>query len=348
MLSFGLHGLIKKFMTITKTPFRVSFFGGGTDYPLWYKENGGSVLSTSIDKYCYVSSRYLPPFFDHKSRVVWSKIELVKNFHEIQHPTVREALKFLGVKHGVEIYHNGDLPARSGLGSSSSFAVGLLHALYALIGKQVTHDKLFEDAIHLEQKILKENVGSQDQVVAACGGLNRIDFGPAGKILVKPLTISKERSKSLEDRLLIFFTGLARSASDVAAAQIQNTPKKEKELRAIHGFVGEAVKILKAGSLNDFGKLLHETWMLKRSLSSQITNPLIDEIYEKGRKAGALGGKLLGAGGGGFILFFAELDQHPKIKLALKDFLHVPIRFENGGSQIIYSSPEIKSSLVEV
>ncbi len=328
-------------MIITRTPFRISFFGGGTDYPAWYENEGGAVLSTTINKYCYISCRHLPPFFEHKSRVVWSKIESVKHLDEIEHPSARETLKFLNIQKGVEIHHTGDLPARSGLGASSSFTVGLLHALYALMGKVVTKRQLAMEAIHIEQERIKENVGSQDQVAAAFGGFNKIEFGSSDKITVQPITINSAKLELLQNHLIIFFTGLARSASEVAAEQIKNTPYKTSELRSMMAMVDEAVKILnrESNNLDDFGKLLQESWKIKRSLSSQISNSRIDEIYETGMNAGALGGKILGAGAGGFILFFVKPELQKKVKEKLKDLLYVPFKFENMGSQIIYYAP---------
>jgi D-glycero-alpha-D-manno-heptose-7-phosphate kinase len=323
-------------MVLTKTPFRVSFFGGGTDYPVWYEENEGAVISTTINKYCYIMCRYLPPFFKHKSRIVWSKTELVQNIDEIQHPSVRETLRFLNINKGVEIHHHGDLPAMAGLGSSSSFTVGLLNALHSLEGKNATKRQLALDAINIEQNLIKENVGSQDQTAAAFGGLNLIKFGDAHKINVQPIALKKEIIDSLQDHLVLFFTGLARNASEVAAEQIKKTPHKGSELKAMRQMVGEAINTLQSNRLDDFGRLLHETWQIKRALSSKITNSFIDEIYESGLKAGALGGKLLGAGGGGFILFFVKPELKQNVIDKLKNLLHVSFRFDNLGSKIIY------------
>jgi len=327
-------------MIIVRTPFRVSFFGGGTDYPAWYEKNGGSVLSASINKYCYITVRHLPPFFEHKTRIVWSKIELINHINEIQHPTVSAIIKFLNLgDSGLEIHHEGDLPARSGLGSSSSFAVGLLHALYALNGKLITKHELALNAIYVEQKIMKENVGSQDQVIVSYGGFNRIDFGDLNKVIVSPITITEQRLNLFQQHIMLFFTGLARNASEIAGEQIRNITKKEVELKTMQQMVDEAIKILannNGESFDDFGKLLDENWKLKKSLSSQISSPYIDEIYKKGIEAGALGGKILGAGSGGFILFFTKPDKQEKIKKALKNFLYVPVKFDYLGSQIIH------------
>lgn len=329
-------------MIISRTPYRISFFGGGTDYAEWYKEHGGAVLATTINKYSYITCRYLPPFFEHKYRIVWSKSELTQNISEIQHPSVRETLKFMGINRGVEIHHVGDLPARTGLGSSSSFTVGLTHALYALNGKMVTKRHLALDAIHIEREILKENVGAQDQTSAAFGGFNKIDFGGEQQILVHPITLSPKKCQNLQDHLMLFFTGFSRTASEIAGEQIKQTPHKKNELHKMREMVDEAINILNGGEsdIRDFGRLLHENWMIKRSLTDKISTPQIDKIYNDALEAGALGGKLLGAGGGGFILFFVEPEFQPAIKEKLKKLLYVPFKFENIGSQIIYYAPE--------
>ncbi len=327
-------------MIITRTPFRISFFGGGSDYPIHFENHGGSVLSTTIDKYCYISARYLPPFFEHKSRIVWSKLESVKHHDEIQHPSAREILKFLNIDKGVEIHHDADLPARSGLGSSSSFSVGLIHALNALNGKIITKRQLALDAVHIEQEKLKENVGCQDQTAAAFGGFNKIEFGGHHKIAVHPISLSSGKLNLLQNNLMLFFTGLARTASEVAEEQIKNTRNKEYEIKSMAKMVDEAINILNSGDIEDFGKLLHESWQIKKSLSSQISNSSIDEIYEAGLKSGAIGGKLLGAGNGGFILFFVKPELQNQVKEKLKNLLYVPFKFENLGSQIIYYAPQ--------
>lgn len=325
-------------MIISRTPYRVSFFGGGTDYPAWYRENGGAVLATTIDKYCYISCRYLPPFFEQKYRIVYSQIELVNDLEEIRHPAVREVLKYLEVRQGVEIHHNGDLPSRSGLGSSSSFTVGLLNALYALKGNMPSKSQLAQDAIHVEQKILCENVGSQDQVMAANGGFNRVEFNESG-IQVRPITLDKERLRALQGHLMLFFTGVSRTASQIAGEQIRQIPNKKLELAEMGKMVDEGIRILGSNSdLNDFGRLLHESWMLKRSLSEKVSTLYIDFIYDKALKAGATGGKILGAGGGGFILFFIKPELQDDLKAALPGLLNIPFEFENSGSQIIYYS----------
>lgn len=326
-------------MIISRTPFRISFFGGGTDYPVWYRENKGAVLATTINKYCYITCRYLPPFFEHKHRIVYSLIEDVKKRSDIKHPAVRACLKFMKINEGVEIHHDGDLPARSGLGSSSSFTVGLLHTLYALKGKMLTKRQLALDAIHVEQELIKENVGSQDQVLAAFGGFNRIEFGGDHHVLVKHIAIGKKKIEQLHSHMMLFFTGLSRIASDVACEQIRNIPKKEKELRKMYQMVEEAENILNGNKIKDFGKLLHDSWKFKKSLSHKISTPQIDDIYNTAIRAGAVGGKLLGAGSGGFILFFIEPHKQAKLREKLKKLLWVPFNFEDLGSQIIFYQP---------
>lgn len=326
-------------MIISRTPYRISFFGGGTDYPVWYRENGGAVLSTTIDKYCYLSCRYLPPFFKHKHRVVWSKIENVRSIEKIKHPAVRAALQWLKISEGMEIHHAGDLPARSGLGSSSSFAVGLINSLYCLQGQSVSKMQLAQDAIYLERELLREHVGSQDQVSAAFGGFNKITFQPNDKIMLEPIQVDSKRLDELHKHLVLIFTGKPRSASDIAALQIKNTPKKSTELNAMFKMVDEGVKILRSNQdISDFGRLLLESWKLKRSLSAKISNGKIDDIYAIGLKAGALGGKLLGAGGTGFMLFFVPPEKQTNFRKKLPKLLSVPFEFENYGSQVIFNS----------
>ncbi|MCR4337773.1 MAG: kinase [Candidatus Omnitrophica bacterium] len=327
-------------MIISRTPFRISFFGGGTDYPQWFDDHKGAVLATTIDKYCYISCRYLPPFFEHKSRIIYSQMEHVHKIDEIDHPAVREVLRFLKIDEGVEIHHDGDLPARTGLGSSSSFTVGLLNSLYAMKGIMPTKDQLAREAIYIEQEMCKESVGCQDQILAAYGGFNYIDFGCHNDFQVRPVTLTKECSRDLEDHCMLYFTGFSRMASQIAAHQIKNIPNREKELNTMHQMVGQALKILNEGDLRDFGKLLHESWMLKRTLSDKVSNPEIDEMYEAARRSGALGGKLLGAGGGGFVLLFVPPEKQREVKETLKKFLLVPFRFEQLGTQIIFYQPD--------
>ncbi len=328
-------------MIISRTPFRVSFFGGGTDYPVWYREHGGAVLATTINKYCYLSCRWLPPFFEHTSRIVWSKIEQVTDHADIQHPAVRAALEFLSLSQGVEIHHVGDLPARTGLGSSSSFTVGLLHALHGLKGQMPSKQQLAREAIVIEQDKLREAVGSQDQVIASYGGLNRIDFPASGSFHVSPVIVAPERLQALEDHLMLWFTGLSRTASEVAQEQIQATPNKRAELRAMQEMVEEGIRLLQGGGdVAAFGELLHESWQLKRTLTTRISTPDIDHLYDAARQAGAVGGKLLGAGGGGFLLLFVRPEEQPRVKEALRGLLHVPFRIEPFGSRIVFYEPE--------
>jgi len=328
-------------MIISKTPFRISLFGGGTDYPSWYRDNGGSVLATAIDKYCYISCRHLPPFFEHKHRVVYSKVESVKEINEIQHPAVRAVLSTLGTNEGLEIHHDGDLPARSGLGSSSSFTVGLINALNALKGQQTSKEDLAKQAIYIEQEVLKENVGSQDQILAAFGGFNRIDFNSDDSFNITPVIINKDLTGQLQNHMLLFFTGLSRYASDIAKDKIANFKNHFRELTQMKEMVNEGLSILQSNSdsIKDLGKLLHESWELKRSLSTKVSTPQIDEIYKSGIESGAFGGKILGAGGGGFILFIAKPENHEKIRTRLKNLVHVSFKFNNTGSKIVVYEP---------
>lgn len=332
-------------MIISRTPHRISFFGGGTDYPSWYLENGGKVLGAAIDKYCYITCRELPPFFTHKHRIVYSKAETVREVDEIQHPSARETLKYLKITKGLEIHHDGDIPARSGMGSSSAFTVGLLKALYALDGRIITKEILYKEAIHIEQHLIKENVGSQDQVWAACGGLNIIEFLQNGEILVKPIIMREGLLRSFENKFMLFFTWLSRNSSEIAIEQIENTQKNRNELIEMAGLVNAAYKILISGKNDfaEFGKLLNETWRLKKSLSTKITNGEIDAIYEIALKNGAIGGKLLGAGSGGFILFYVEPENQDRLKEALKGYLHVPFKFDFSGSEIMVYQPDFLS-----
>ena len=328
-------------MIISKTPFRISFFGGGTDYPEWYHENGGSVLATTIDKYCYISCRHLPPFFEHKHRIVYSKIESVKTTEEIQHPVVRAVLSNLSITDGLEIHHDADLPARSGLGSSSSFTVGLINVLNALKGLQISKQDLAKQATYIEQEVLKETVGNQDQILAAFGGFNRIDFHPDDSFNISPVIINKDLVEQLQSHMLLFFTGLSRFSSDIARDKVSNFTNRFQELTQIKELVDEGMSILQSPStpIMDLVKLMHEAWKLNRSLSVKVSTPKIDEIYEAGIKAGATGGKILGAGGGGFILFFAEPKKHKKIREHLKSLVHVAFHFDDVGSKIVVYEP---------
>jgi D-glycero-alpha-D-manno-heptose-7-phosphate kinase len=328
-------------MIITRTPYRISFFGGGTDYPDWFRTHGGSVLATSINRYCYINCRFLPPFFDHKSRIVWSQIESVFDHREIAHPAIRGILEELKVTRGVEIHHNGDLPARSGLGSSSAFTVGLLHAVYAMLGQMKSKRDLAREAIFIEQQVLKESVGIQDQIQTAFGGLNRIDIYPDGGFDVRPVAIDEGRLSKLQGRLLLFYTGVARHASEIAAEQIAAIPSKRDELHSLRELVDAGASALCGeGDLSEFGQLLHEGWKLKRSLSSKIAPTFVNDIYDAARRAGADGGKLLGAGGGGFMLFCVAPNKRASVLKALEKLLPVPFEFERSGTQLIFYDPQ--------
>jgi D-glycero-alpha-D-manno-heptose-7-phosphate kinase len=329
-------------MVITKTPYRISFFGGGTDYPQWYLKHGGAVLSTTIDKYCYISCRTLPPFFSNRYLIVWSHIEAVSTISEILHPAVREGLKYMGIngESGLTIHHQGDLPARAGMGSSSSFSVGLIKAISAHQGKMVGRHELAMKAIELEQNILKENVGSQDQVAAAYGGLNHISFFPSGEICVEPVTISGERIAALENNLMLFYTGTSRLASEVAGKVIANLEKKQDVIKQMQGMVDKGLAILNGpGSLDDFGCLLHENWLLKQSVNDSVSNNTINKIYTRALEHGALGGKLLGAGSSGFMVFYVPPEKQEDVREALAGYLYVPFKFDNEGSSIAYYTP---------
>jgi D-glycero-alpha-D-manno-heptose-7-phosphate kinase len=326
-------------MIISRTPYRLSFFGGGTDFPQWYLKEEGAVLSVTIDKYCYVSCRYLPPFFNIKHRIVWSHIETVDSIAEILHPAVREGLRFLGFddSQGVEIQHQGDLPARSGIGSSSSFSVGLIKALTGLKGGMLGKMDLARQAMILEQDILKETVGSQDQVAAAFGGLNYIQFLKDGQIQVDPVTLSSGRVAELEQNLVLLYTGTSRLGSEIAKNVTKNFAMRSSELKEMRGMVDKGLYILSGTvSLDEFGKLLHKSWMLKRALSNEISNNTIDEIYKKALNNGAIGGKLAGAGGSGFMLFFVPILKQANFLSAMAPYICVPFGFAKSGSNIIY------------
>jgi D-glycero-alpha-D-manno-heptose-7-phosphate kinase len=329
-------------MIITSTPLRISFFGGGTDYPLWYREHGGAVLSTTIDKCCYISCRRLPPFFEYHSRISYSKVENVQANSEIEHPSVRACLSYLGIEEGIEINHIADLPARTGLGTSSAFTVGLLLALYALKNQMRDKRSIAAEAIHVERDLLGEAVGSQDQVSVAYGGFNRIDFGPGDAIEARRIVAPNGRLAELESRLALYFTGFSRTASEIAQEQIRVTPNKQQELTAMLELVEEAEQILmdERRAIDDFGRLLHEGWQIKRGLTIKISNSIIDEIYDTGRKAGALGGKILGAGGGGFMLFYVPPERREELKARLNKLLCVPFSFSNRGSHVVVYEPE--------
>ncbi len=326
-------------MIISKTPVRVSFFGGGTDYPDYFNEFGGSVLSTSIDKYIYITLNKIEGLLDHKYRIAYSKLELCHDVEEIEHPVVKAVIKYLNIDHGLEVNIMSDLPARTGIGSSSSFTVGLLHSCYALLGKMVSKEQLANEAIYIEQVVLQERVGVQDQLAAAYGGLNHMLF-TADKLLVNPLVINKDRKAALQHNLMMFYTGINRFASDILKEQIQKTQDKKihTELTDIHNMVKEGITILTDTdrSLDDFGKLMHNAWMAKRSLSSAISTSHLDDIYDRARAAGALGGKLLGAGGGGFYLFYVPIEKQVAVNAALSDIKEVKFNFETEGTRIIY------------
>ena len=327
-------------MIISRTPFRISFFGGGTDYPAWYEGNHGQVLATTINKYCYVSCRTLPPFFGHKHRIVYSRIENVRRFSEIRHPSARACLQFMKIRAGIEVHHDGDLPARSGIGSSSAFTVGLLHALYALKGLMPTRRQLATNAMHIEQDILKEAVGAQDQMLAAFGGFNLIYFGGARHLQLRPITLPPRRIASLQSHLMLFYSGVPRNSSDIAREQVRQTKARGSELQTMRELTDAALDLLSGrGDIAEFGRLLDENWLIKRSLTSKVSNARIDEIYAEARRAGALGGKILGAGGGGFLLLFAKPEAQPAIRRRLHKLLHVPFEFESMGSRIIFYSP---------
>ena len=327
-------------MVITKTPFRMSFFGGGTDMESFFREHGGAVLSTTFDKYCYVNVRHLPRFFEHSTELFYSKIEQVSDVDGIQHPAVRNAMKMLDM-HEIHLSYDADLPARSGLGTSSSFAVGMLNAFYALKGKYADKQRLAREAIYLERTLCAEAGGWQDQIAAAYGGMNRINFNANG-FEVRPVIISPARKQQLNDNLLMFFTGFTRLSAEVHKSNDVAAKDKTAQLKEMLSLVDEAEKILteKGADIDDFGRLLDHTWRLKRQTGKAISTNMIDELYAKGIAAGALGGKLLGAGGGGFLLFYVRPEKQAEVRRAMKDLLHVPFQFENDGTQVIYYTPE--------
>ncbi|HEY5997422.1 MAG TPA: hypothetical protein VIU29_10400 [Candidatus Deferrimicrobiaceae bacterium] len=328
-------------MIISRTPFRISFFGGGTDYPAWFRQNGGGVLATTINKYCYITCRYLPPFFEHKYRLVYSQVEEGNDYAGVRHPAVREAVRFLKFERGLEIHHDGDLPARSGMGSSSAFTVGLLHALHALNGRMPSKQQLATESIHIEQDLLHENVGSQDQILAAQGGLNHIAFHRDGNYTVRPITVSRSRTAELNAHLMLFYTGIKRTASRVAEDFVHDMAARERELSRIGELVEEGTALLDSREdIRRFGKLMHESWIAKRGLARTISNPYIDNLYQVATGAGAIGGKLTGAGGGGFLLLFVPPEFHAAVREALSKLILVPFKFEHSGSQIIFFDQE--------
>jgi D-glycero-alpha-D-manno-heptose-7-phosphate kinase len=328
-------------MIVTRTPLRVSLFGGGTDYPDWYRNYGGSVLGFAINRYIYISMRHLPPFFDHKHRIVYSKIENVRTFSEIQHPAVRAILMELAEDTGLEIHHDSDLPARSGLGSSSSFTVGLINALMALKGRMMTKEALASEALRIEQEVIGEAVGSQDQTWAAYGGINRIEFQTTGDITVSPLIVSRERRDHLLGNLMLFFTGVSRFAVEVAQQKINNIKDQSANLKDLHGLVKQAESVIASHSdLDELGRMLHESWMIKRGLAKAVSNDVIDAIYTSARNAGAIGGKLLGAGGGGFVLFYVQPEHQQNVRESLSELVEVDFSIDYAGSTVMIYEPD--------
>lgn len=331
-------------MIITQTPFRMSFFGGGTDIENFFTKYGGAVLSTTFDKYCYVNVRHLPRFFEYSTELSYSKTERVTNVEDIEHPAIRNAMKMLDM-HEIRLTYEADLPARSGLGTSSSFAVGMLNAFYALKGKYADKKKLADEAIYLERELCHEAGGWQDQIAASFGGFSRINFNTDGTYDVLPVIVFPERKRILNNNLMMFFTGFTRFSSDIQkanAATKETREDKEKRLLEMLALVNEAENILtdKNKDLDDFGRLLDHTWKLKRQTGTAISTNSIDELYEKGIKAGALGGKLLGAGGGGFLVFYVQPERQDAVRLAMRDQLYIPFKFEDGGTRVIHYTPE--------
>lgn len=335
-------------MIITKTPFRMSFFGGGTDLPSFFNEHGGSVISTTFDKYCYVNVRHMPPFHPYISELVHNRFERVNDIEEIEHPLIRECMRLHDI-HEIRLTYEGDLPARTGLGTSSTFAVGMLNAFCALKGKMMSKRQLAKEAICVEREILQEHGGWQDQVAAAYGGFNRIDFKD-GDFEVHPIVISPGRKKELDDNLLLFYTGIQRFSSEIQADTFAKPVDKTQQLKDMLALVDEAESILcnKDASLDEFGKLLDTTWKLKRGTGAKVSNGSIDELYAQAMKAGALGGKLLGAGGGGFLLFYCEKEKQENLKKAMEKLMVVPFNFENGGTNVLYYAPQSYSPRKEI
>ena len=326
-------------MIISKTPYRISFFGGGSDYPIWYKKHGGLVISTTINKYIYISCRNLPPFFSHKYRIVWSHLETVKDINHIKHKAVREMLKYFKIKNGLEVHYDGDLPARSGMGSSSVFVVGLMNLLYNFKGNNIDKKSLAKKSIFFEQNILREIVGSQDQVAASYGGFNKIVFKKNGDFNVNKIILKNKTSERLNKNLLLIYTGFKRTAQNIAKNYVNQLQKtKKNHIIELANFAKEGEKLLKSGNIDDFGRLMHESWLEKKSLSNSITNTNIDYIYNTAIKRGALGGKLLGAGGGGFFLFYAPHNKHNYIKKHLSKLISIPFKFSSEGSKIMFKN----------
>ena len=326
----------------------MSFFGGGTDLPSFFNEHGGAVISTTFDKYCYVNVRHMPPFHPYISELVHNRFERVNNIEDIEHPLIRECMRLHDI-HEIRLTYEGDLPARTGLGTSSTFAVGMLNAFCALKGKMMSKRQLAQEAIHVERDVLQEHGGWQDQIAAAFGGLNRIDFKD-GNFSVHPIIISPERKKELDENLLLFYTGIQRFSSEIQADTFAKPTDKVQQLKDMLALVNEAEKVLcdRDASLNEFGRMLDTTWILKRGTGVKVSNGSIDELYSKAIKAGALGGKLLGAGGGGFLLFYCEKDKQEALKAALEQLMIVPFHFENEGTHILYYNPAEYSPRKEI
>lgn len=330
-------------MIITRTPLRISFFGGGTDLPDYYKKFGGEVLSTTIDKYLYITCRHMPPFWDYRNRFVYgSKTELVSCIDEIEHPAIRETMRYMKIDYGVDLHYNTDIPARSGVGSSSSFTVGLLNALYGLNGKIVAKEELAMQAIHIEQDLIQEAVGSQDQTAAAYGGFNHIFFKENGEVQVSPMTLQPQRVQLLNEHLVLVFTGFQRFAKNIEQEKMEGLGDHYGSLKKMKGYVRQAVDILNSDAdIREFGSLLNDTWKEKKLLSDKVSDRQIDQMYQYGLSHGAIGGKLLGAGGGGFMLFFVEPERRKGLLDAFAEYVSVPFRFEDSGSSIIYYKPGV-------
>lgn len=330
-------------MIITRTPLRISFFGGGTDLPDYYLKHGGEVLSTTIDKYLFITCRHMPPFWDYKNRFVYgSNTELCSEIDEIDHPSIRETIRYINPGYGIDLHYNTDIPARSGIGSSSSFTVGLLNALYGLQGKMVSKEELAKKAIHIEQRCIKEAVGSQDQTAAAYGGLNHIIFRTNGEIEVHPVTVTQERADCLNSHLCLVFTGFQRYAKNIEKGKIERIGQNIERLDRMKGYVRQAIEILNSDTdICEFGGLLNDTWKEKKRLSEAVSDERVDTLYELGMENGAIGGKLLGAGGGGFMLFFVPPEKKTGLVKALEGYVNVPFLFDNTGSQVIYYKPEV-------
>jgi D-glycero-alpha-D-manno-heptose-7-phosphate kinase len=334
-------------MIISRTPYRISLFGGGTDYPAWYRTHGGAVIGTAINKYCYISIRHLPPFFEHRHRIVYSKVELPNTLDAIEHPAVRAVLQESRVDVGVEVQHHGDLPARSGMGSSCAFTVGLLNAVRAFAGQMSSPQWLAEEATRIEQEVIRENVGSQDQVWAAYGGTNMITFHPDGSFAVSPVIMSQDHRYDLQSHMMLFFTRSTRIAATIAAKQIANLANRQGQLERMRDMVDEAAALLNSPhpAMADLGAMLDESWAMKKELADGVTTPLIDDIYRDAMRAGALGGKLLGAGGGGFVLLFARPEDQPRIRRRLRGLIEVSFQIGSAGSKIVIYEPEAVEEL---